>query len=781
MRKLLWFTLGFSAACLASVYLLPELGLPWAAGFGAALLLGLLIFRCLRRKRPASDGLAPAPRRLLCAALGLGLGLIWCWAYDALIQAPARRAAGEYAELTAELRDYPVPTDYGHRAELWVELPEGRVSARLYLYGALPELEPGDCLRGPMKLRRADRGADGETELWLPAAGFLLTGSCRPESYARGGGLRYFPVRLSYQIFQRLEALLPEDAAALPQAMLTGRREGLSEADRSLLSQAGASHIVAVSGLHVSMLLGVLLLLTGRGRLSTLLGLPLLALFVLMTGASPSVLRASLMLGLLLLAPLFRAENDPPTALALAALAILLANPWTAASLSFQLSFGAVAGLLLAAGPLMDYFGSIPPIRRLLRWQGPKALRRQEALPRLCRSLLLRSLRGLIRFLCGSLSASLGALLFTTPISALAFGVIPVYAPLTNLFAIPLATVCLVGSLLTLALGLFSTPLGALAGRLLAWPVRGFFAVCRVVGRLPGSQLRLDGYGLAFLLAEAALLLLVLLLRRKRFGLPLLALLAALAAAVGLQSAAARPDQFAMAALDVGQGQCVCMVLGDFAAVTDCGGSGGARSGTVAADWLREMGAEDLDALILTHYDSDHVNGVGTLLELLPVKTVYLPQVPFDPANRAAVEEAARAAGAELCYVTEDLALPCPGGQVRLYAPVSERNDNAACVSVLYSAGEYDMLITGDLDAEGELALLEKAQLPPVELYVAGHHGSARSSCQALLEALRPNTVFVSVGRNSYGLPSPEAMARLEASGALVLRTDQHGNLEIGR
>ena len=91
------------------------------------------------------------------------------------------------------------------------------------------------------------------------------------------------------------------------------------------------------------------------------------------------------------------------------------------------------------------------------------------------------------------------------------------------------------------------------------------------------------------------------------------------------------------------------------------------------------------------------------------------------------------------------------------------------------------MLITGDLDAEGELALLEKTQLPPVELYVAGHHGSARSSCQALLEALRPNTVFVSVGRNSYGLPSPEAMARLEASGALVLRTDQHGNLEIGR
>ena len=90
------------------------------------------------------------------------------------------------------------------------------------------------------------------------------------------------------------------------------------------------------------------------------------------------------------------------------------------------------------------------------------------------------------------------------------------------------------------------------------------------------------------------------------------------------------------------------------------------------------------------------------------------------------------------------------------------------------------MLVTGDLDAGGEYALLERVNLPTVELYVAGHHGSARSSTQALLEAISPEIVFVSVGSNAYGLPSPEALARMEAAGAGVYRTDECGTLEIG-
>ena len=92
------------------------------------------------------------------------------------------------------------------------------------------------------------------------------------------------------------------------------------------------------------------------------------------------------------------------------------------------------------------------------------------------------------------------------------------------------------------------------------------------------------------------------------------------------------------------------------------------------------------------------------------------------------------------------------------------------------------MLISGDLDVKAEGALLERHALPHVELYIAGHHGSARSSSEELLQTIRPDTVFISVGRNSnYGLPSEKALKRLEACGAAIYRTDQCGNLEIGR
>ncbi len=774
MRKLMWFAVGFVCACLLAVYLLPEGWLPWAGGVGIAV---CVVAALLIRSNLRTSNACPCIRPIGLAVLGLSVGLLWCWGYAAVKLAPAHELGGKYPELPAELCDYPMETYYGHRADAWVELPEGRFKTRLYLYGPLPELEPGDRVLGSFTLRRADRDLSGEAWLDLQARGILLTASGRV-SASEGGSFpfRYFPARWSRAVYERLGQLIPADAAALPQAMLTGSREGLSEAERDALSGAGASHIVAVSGLHVAMLLAALVLLVGRGRLCSLLGLPLLLIFVLMTGASPSVLRASLMLSLFLLAPLFREENDPPTSLAFAALLILLENPWAAANVSFQLSFAAVAGLLLVTKPLRSYLLALGPVQKLLAWKGSKSC------PQLLKDLLLRGLRGLIRFLIGSFSASLGALCFSTPIAAACFGSVPVYGVLTNLLVLPLATLCLWGTLAVLLLGLVSTALGGWAGWLLAWPVRWIFGICQAVCGLPGHLLYPDLWGKAFLVLLGLLLLLAFLRRRRqRYGLPLMALLVALVLTVGIQHFQNSSGQFTLAALDVGQGQCVCMVTPDCAVMTDCGGSGGPQPGRTAADWLRKKGADRLDALILTHYDTDHVSGVESLLSLVPVKTVYLPDVEFDPENRAAVEKAALDAGAKLCYVNSDLTLSFADGRVRLFAPVSDRNDNAACVSVLYSAAEYDMLITGDLDARSEEALVEQKALPQVELYVAGHHGSAKSSSQLLLDAIRPYTVLISVGRNSYGLPSEDALARIEACGAQVYRTDECGTLEIGR
>lgn len=777
MRKLMWFSLGFALACLLAVYLLSEAALAPAA-LGAALLWGAGAL-LLRLRGPGSGRLKrllgkAAGGRSACALLGLSMGLLWSWGYEALVLAPARSLCGQQEQLSAELCAYPVDLSTGQRVDAWVGSGLNRVRVRFYLYGSRTELRPGDRICGSFRLSRADRDSGGAPDYDLQAKGIVLKASGTLTQAEDGGDpLRYAPARLSRRIFDRLGELIPADAAGLPQAMLTGDRRGLSDALRADLSAAGASHVVAVSGLHVTMLMSVLVLLVGAGgRLTALLGLPLLTLFVLMTGASPSVIRAALMLGLLLLAPLLGEENDPPSSLALAGLLILLGNPWAVANLSFQLSFAAVAGLLLVTPRLLAAFRAAPWVKRVETRQG------NPNLPLALNALWVRAPRAFLRFLCAGTAATLGALCFSAPISALCFGSLPVYAVLTNLAVLPLATLCLEGALLVLGVGLISDAAGAFLGRLLALPVRGIAGVCRLVSRLPGCSLWMDAYGVAFLLFAGLVLLLTLLLRESRLRRPLPVLLGALLLAVGLQELESSSRRFSFAALDVGQGQCICFQTPEYSAVTDCGGD---SAGEQAAAWMRRHGQRELDALILTHYDADHAEGAATLLSLLPVRTLWLPDVPFDPQMRARVESAARSVGTEIYYVNENTELPFPGGELRLYAPVSDRNDNAACVCVLYSVGEYDMLVTGDLDAAGEYALLEREKLAPVELLVAGHHGSAHSSTEALLRALQPQMVFISVGRNSYGLPSPAALARLEAAGAALYRTDQNGNLEIGR
>ena len=213
MRKLMWFAVGFVCACLLAVYLLPEGWLPWAGGVGIAV---CVVAALLIRSNLRTSNACPCIRPIGLAVLGLSVGLLWCWGYAAVKLAPAHELGGKYPELPAELCDYPMETYYGHRADAWVELPEGRFKTRLYLYGPLPELEPGDRVLGSFTLRRADRDLSGEAWLDLQARGILLTASGRV-SASEGGGFpfRYFPARWSRAVYERLGQLIPADAAAL--------------------------------------------------------------------------------------------------------------------------------------------------------------------------------------------------------------------------------------------------------------------------------------------------------------------------------------------------------------------------------------------------------------------------------------------------------------------------------------------------------------------------------------------------------------------------------------
>ena len=294
-------------------------------------------------------------------------------------------------------------------------------------------------------------------------------------------------------------------------------------------------------------------------------------------------------------------------------------------------------------------------------------------------------------------------------------------------------------------------------------------------GRLPlASVFPEESPYLAAWVGFALVILAVFLLGRCRGKRSLvLALSASLVLALVLGYLEPKGDRFRVTVLDVGQGQCILLQTGGQTYVVDCGGSEGEGAGEKAARHLLAQGETRVDGLILTHFDEDHVSGVLQLLDRMPVERLYIPRVPEDETCGTLV----KAAGEQICFVEEDVHLDLGQGELRIFAPLSRTSSNESGLSVLFTAGEYDTLITGDMNQNLERRLLATHALPDIELLVAGHHGAKSSTGPALLDTLRPEVIAVSVGINSYGHPAPEMLERAAQAGCRVFRTDEAGTL----
>jgi competence protein ComEC len=212
----------------------------------------------------------------------------------------------------------------------------------------------------------------------------------------------------------------------------------------------------------------------------------------------------------------------------------------------------------------------------------------------------------------------------------------------------------------------------------------------------------------------------------------------------------------------------------------DCGGSGVDDPGDVAANYFASRGESQLDLLVLTHFDSDHMNGVETLFYRMDVDTVLLPDVETEYGQRERVLELAQAEGAKVIFVTETTRFALgETAELTVYPPLGSGTSNEEGLFVLGSAGSFDTLITGDADSFVEKMLVKYYNIPDIELLVVGHHGSAGSTSDELLDGLRPELAAISVGYNSYGHPAAETLERLAAREIRTYRTDEDGSVTI--
>lgn len=750
MRKLCLFASGFALAAAGYIWLLH--GAPWVLLLVLAVLAAVL---ALMRTR--------LTRRLLLCVLGLLVGFAWCRGYEALFLRPLQSYTGRELPVTAQAVSAPRRTSYGYAVDVTLHVGVRSCAAVLYYDEADGAPLPGDALACRAKLTSAqDKLERGNS--YTISRGELLAASCRGTLHVtpQSATLRFLPARLACRLSEALRASFDADAAGFVQALLLGDKAGLSYAEKNELALAGIYHAVAVSGMHVSILLGMVMLLCGANhKLAALIGLPAAAFFVLMTGAPSSAVRAGVMQAIVLCAPLLRRDYDPPTAIAAALLVLLGQNPWAILDVGLQLSFASTAGIVLFSGPLYRTLAKTPRGKRLLR---PNTLA-----------------SGLLRRMLTALCCTVSSMVFALPITALQFGEVSLVAPIVNVLALWLVSVVFCASLLTALLALVWPAAAAVCGWVLGWPVRLIWLLVRGAAGLPFAALYPDnGYLIAAAVCLYGLVLLLALWPGR------VRLLQALAAAVlvtalcmGLSSADYRLPGGSFTVLDVGQGQCLVARTGESVSIIDCGGQQDV-SGELAARYLLARGVRRADRLILTHFDADHCNGVVQLLRRIRIDTIYLPQLSPQSSLRAQIVLAAIERGMQVCFVQQDLSLPLSGGSVHLFAPLGDTDEENAGLCVLAQSEKYDILVTGDLSTLAEYRLLSTHTLPQLTALVAGHHGAANSTSAALLQALRPQTVCISVGaQNSFGHPADETLARIAALGAAVYRTDTCGTITI--
>ncbi|HHT02661.1 MAG TPA: DNA internalization-related competence protein ComEC/Rec2 [Firmicutes bacterium] len=564
-------------------------------------------------------------------------------------------------------------------------------------------------------------------------------------------------------LLNKFQHVLGAESGGLLAGITLGERSAITDEMTVIFQDAGIGHLLAVSGLHVGIVAGAFFFalrwLCGTNRTAALASIPLVFFYVLLTGVQASALRAGLTASVVLCGRALRKEHDSVNLVSLAALLLLLINPLSLHQIGFQLSFAATYGILL----LYPRLTNILPVcygRLQLFWQ--------------------------------ALLVSLAAQLAVLPLLIWHFGRLCLLAPIVNVLLVPLLSplmICGLGAAAVASVWPFGAQLPlTLCGYLLG-------AICRVAqwgAALPGSGwvVALGPLVRPFLLAYYPLLLLI-------FGLTpwpgriVRRLVAGLVGCCLICGWVAMPplEELAVTFLSVGCGDACAVRLPDrswFLVDTGLGPTlhPEADSDAGAEDvlpFLRWQGARRLRAVWLTHPHDDHVGGLASVLQAMPVGAVICaPGGDVPDLQRVAEKHGVPCRTVSAGDVWE----PVPGVKVEVWHPATtpgqaaldpqdaEWNEQSLVIRLVY--GNTSLLFTGDAGFRSELAFLQRGR-PAADVLKVGHHGSAGSSGAGFLQAVAPDWAVVSVGRNPHGLPAETAMQRLQAIVPVVLRTDDYG------
>ena len=786
-----WLAIGAALGALAA----PEVG-GLVVGLAAA---GLALAVTGARRSTGGDGGSPwmPPRLLLPVALG-SLALAARILAGGTAPASAPPLPDGRGPWTATVESRGSNRDGQQVGTLRISGPAGTdrlVAATLPRY---PDVQPGDIITVDGAI---EAPPDGPYGAYLERIG--VTGTIRSRALAitgRSAGPGAVLERLRRTAADALTEAIPEPEAGLAAGIVIGLRDRVDRDLAADFTTVGASHVVAISGWNIAIVAATVAALAGRlgRRRRALVMVPAILLYVLFAGASPSVLRAAAMAGVVLLARETGRAGRAAAALGWAAAILLWVEPSLVRDVGFQLSTLATAGILAWADPIGQR------LRRVAGGRFPG-------------------------WLADSLAISLAAQAATLPVVLQTFGRLAVVSPAINLAIVPLVAPAMAAALIALAGGALALVGGpAVLATLAGLPAWGLLTViCTIVAagaRLPFASVTLQP---PWSTAAAAALVVVPLVaaiarRRPRRGRgsarsagilppaldtsggvafrtpsassPQLARLSVLALAVAVGSLglafAHRSDGVArITVLDVGQGDAILVEGGRGGRLLVDGGPDPDRL-IVELDRRLPPWDRRLDLVVLTHPHQDHVAGLPALLERYRIGRVFesgmrgpgpgYAAFARDLRASRAAPTASLATGARV--VLDDIVLqvlwPDPG-RVPPEPPDTGRAINEASIVLLGEVSGRRFLLTGDIEDDVDPILAARG-LPLIDILKVAHHGSATASTTAFLAAVRPRIAIVSAGAdNPYGHPARSTVERVAAIGGRLLRTDRDGSVTV--
>ncbi len=608
---------------------------------------------------------------------------------------------------------------------------------------------------------------------------------------------------LRHRLAASAAAVIPQPEAALAQAMLLGARHNIPPDLRDAFRRSGAAHLLAISGLHIGILLtaamGASAALFGRRYYLYLLA-PLAAiwLYALLSGMSPSAARACIMGSAYLAAIAAGRRRNALAALGIAAALMAAISPNVIFSISFQLSFASMAGIA-ALGDGFRY-----ALRHVLARNAPQRL----------------GLRPTLAALADIIGVSVAASAAVLPLIAYYFEQVSLVGVPTMLLALHALPLFLVSGALAAAIGLASQTL-ALPFGLLAWGTGAYvIVVVEALASLSRASVGAGGLPLwalvAYYIALTALALPAIAFPRRlrelarRIGLrrhesdddaeyataragvsAWLIAPAAFAAALIWADALSADDRLRIHFIDVGQGDAAFIETpGGVQAIID-GGAHPLAMTRFLSDRMR-FNDKRIDLVVATHPHADHISGLPPVLARYEVANVLERRIQYDSAaylewRRAVDAEAAE--GAVIINATPSQALLLGDGvRLEILGPppvpltgAASHADNASVVLRLVY-GDISVLFTGDMRGEAERALLASGALVDSDALKVAHHGSATGTTREFLRAVSPAAAVISVGAdNRFGHPAPDVLRRLReyVSPDLLLLTSQRGDIEF--